>query len=128
MFQDDDVTAIYAAPFFVRIDLEAVSVERSYPIVLILKIDDTVAFLKGPDKGKTILGSFLSTGAILTEGNNVVFFTPGDPGIECIENAVIIGIKPCLLIFPRDIRQKINIFLIAALNRASGQGKTGGDQ
>jgi hypothetical protein len=46
MFQDDNVTGIYTAPFFVRIDLEAVPVESPYPIILILKIDDTVALLK----------------------------------------------------------------------------------
>jgi hypothetical protein len=120
MFQDDNVPGIYATPFFVRIDLEAVLVERPYPIVLILKIDDTVASLEGPDEGKTGLGTFLGPCSVFAEGNDVVFLTAGDTGIKRIEDAVVIRIEPCLLIFPGGIRQKIDIVLIAVLNRTSG--------
>src|SRR6202042_3086060 len=97
--------------------------ERPYFVVLILKIYNTIAFLKGPAKGKAILGA----GAILAEGYRVVFLATRDTRIQGIEYAVIIGVKSCLLIIPGGICQKIDILPVAMLIRTSGQGKTGGD-
>jgi hypothetical protein len=115
MSEYDGIAGIDGAEFLIGIDLEAVTGEGPYFIILVLKVDTAVVVVKRPDKRE---GVGLA-GAILAKDDDIIPFTTGDAWVECVEDAVIIGAEAGFFIFPGITGEQLHVVSGIAFGRTA---------
>ena len=121
VFENDGIAGADFSQFLIGIDLEPVTGEGPYFVILVLEIQYAVIVLKGPEEWEAVGAVVFVPGVVFFEGaraicpedDGIIFFKTNDTGVEGIEvgGVVIIrlGVETSFFITPRGIGEQFRI-------------------